>query len=97
MDEKFTTTLHAKNPPVKALLSVSGIASNSSVFVALAGYFKNYEGPFLMFVIGVARDYGFDGIDFDWEFLASPQDMSNLSHLLEELQVSLEMKHAALG
>ncbi|KAL3747887.1 hypothetical protein ACJRO7_016667 [Eucalyptus globulus] len=77
--KNFIATLHANNPPAKAHLSVGGIASNLSIFAALTVNFKNYWGAFPRSVIGVARDYNFDGIDSDWEFPTSPQNMSNLS------------------
>ncbi|KAK2633065.1 hypothetical protein EUGRSUZ_L00614 [Eucalyptus grandis] len=95
--KNFIATLHANNPPAKAHLSVGGIASNLSIFAALTVNFKNYWGAIPRSVIGVARVYNFDGIDSDWEFPTSPQNMSNLSHLLEELQISLEKEHIASG
>ncbi|KAF8036760.1 hypothetical protein BT93_C2465 [Corymbia citriodora subsp. variegata] len=85
--KNFTATLHAKNPPVKALLLVGSAASNLSVSATLPGNFKNYPGSFLRSGISAARDYKFDGIDFDWGFPASPQNMSNPSHLSKDLQL----------
>ncbi|XP_010042235.2 class V chitinase CHIT5a-like [Eucalyptus grandis] len=95
--KNFIATLHANNPPGKGPSVGRWYASNLSIFAALTVNFKNYRGAFPRSVIGVARDYNFDGIDSDWEFPTSPQNMSNLSHLLEELQISLEKEHIASG
>ncbi|KAK9130479.1 hypothetical protein Sjap_010966 [Stephania japonica] len=84
----FTTTLHKKKPWAKALLSIGGGASNSSAFAAIAAN-PSLRATFIASTINVARNYGFDGLDLDWEFPATQQDMSNLATLFAEWRTAV--------
>ncbi|XP_028799084.1 class V chitinase CHIT5a [Neltuma alba] len=79
----FISGLRNRNPPVKTLLSIGGGSSNSSAFAAMASTPQS-RSVFIKSTIQVARHYGFDGLDLDWEFPDTPQDMSNLALLFQE-------------
>ena len=85
----FTATLHAKNPLAKAFLSIGGGASSPYTFSKMAGDPDN-RAAFINSTIDVARKYGFDGLDLDWEFPTNPQDMSNLAILYSEWHAAVK-------
>ncbi|KAK9100368.1 hypothetical protein Scep_023798 [Stephania cephalantha] len=85
----FTTTLHKKKPWAKTLLSIGGGGSNSSAFAAIAAN-PSLRATFIASTINVARTYGFDGLDLDWEFPATQQDMSNLATLFVEWRTAVD-------
>lgn len=81
----FTSTIRSKNPPVKKLLAIGGWSACGKVFSEMAKE-EETRKSFINSCIRVAREYGFDGIDLDWEFPQDSQDMTNLGQLLEELE-----------
>ncbi|CAA2984369.1 acidic mammalian chitinase-like [Olea europaea subsp. europaea] len=89
----FTSTLHAKKPPVKTLFSIGG-ADEGPVFFGRMASSPSLRKNFVDSSIEVARKFGFDGIDLDWEFPQTPKDMENLAYLLDEwrLEVQKEAK-----
>ncbi|KAG8367543.1 hypothetical protein BUALT_Bualt16G0082800 [Buddleja alternifolia] len=92
----FTSTLHATNPPVKTLFSVGGATEGTVLFSRLAADSWS-RSNFIHSSIEVARKFGFDGVDLDWEFPQSSQDMVNLAFLLEEWRVEVEKEASATG
>ncbi|XVE97512.1 hypothetical protein REPUB_Repub03eG0025700 [Reevesia pubescens] len=79
----FTTTLHHKNPPAKTLFSIGGGGSDSLLFARMASEAKSRKA-FITSAIEVARKFGFDGMDLDWEFPQTPKDMQDLGLLFME-------------
>jgi chitinase len=79
----FTTTLHHKNPQVKALYSIGGGDIDPNPFAPMASAASSRR-TFIHATIEVARKYGFDGIDLDWEFPESSKEMDDFAHLLRE-------------
>ncbi|KAL1819712.1 hypothetical protein ACET3Z_014581 [Daucus carota] len=73
----FTATLHAKSPRPKVMLSIGG-ANTGTIFSDTVSSHKR-RSAFINSTIVVARKYGFDGLDLDWEFPNSILDMSNLA------------------
>ncbi|XP_061363894.1 class V chitinase CHIT5-like [Gastrolobium bilobum] len=85
---EFINGLRNRYPPVKTLLSIGGGSSNSTAFSIMASNKRNRE-IFINSTIHVAREYGFNGLDLDWEFPADEKDMSNLALLYEEWHKAL--------
>ncbi|CAK7338275.1 unnamed protein product [Dovyalis caffra] len=87
--KNFTTTLHQKNPPVKTLFSVGGGSSDPKLFARMASNVGS-RNIFINSAIEVARNYGFDGMDLDWEFPQNPKDMADLGQLFKEWRVAIQ-------
>nr|DAD45168.1 TPA_asm: hypothetical protein HUJ06_003398 [Nelumbo nucifera] len=90
----FTSTVHRKKPPSKALLSLGGGNASPTTFSNMATNASN-RATFIASTIQVARKYGFDGIDLDWEFPKDDQDMSNLAVLFREWRTAFEKEARA--
>lgn len=90
----FTATLHGKEPPPKALLSIGGGATGPTTYTQMVGTAAN-RAAFIDSTIDAARKYGFDGLDLDWEFPQSQEDMDNLGLLFEEWRAALVKDAAA--
>lgn len=87
----FTTTLHSKTPAAKAMLSIGGGSTNYTTFSEMVS--KNETRlAFIKSSIDTARKFGFDGLDLDWEFPNTTQDMSNLASLLQEWRQVIELE-----
>ena len=85
----FTTTLHQKNPPVKALYSLGGGGISPNPFGRMASTASTRQ-IFINATIDVARKYGFDGFDLDWELPESPKEMNDLAQLLKEWRYAIQ-------
>ncbi|KAK2993657.1 hypothetical protein RJ640_009472 [Escallonia rubra] len=92
----FTATLHAKNPSAKAFLSVGGAHARPDPFSNMEGNSDN-RAAFIKSSIDVARRYGFDGLDLDWESPNNQQDMSNLAVFFREWRTSDNKESLAYG
>lgn len=83
----FTTTLRHKTPPVKTLLSIGGGAGDNPelprIFARMVSN-PSSRSHFIDSAIEVARKFGFDGLDLDWEYPQSPKEMKDLGHLLKQ-------------
>ncbi|KAI8019017.1 Class V chitinase CHIT5a [Camellia lanceoleosa] len=64
----FTSTLHAKKSPMKTLFSIGGAGEDLSIFsnMVSSGHSRR---SFIESSIEVARKFGFNGIDLDWNQL----------------------------
>ncbi|XP_047948216.1 nod factor hydrolase protein 1-like [Salvia hispanica] len=92
----FTSTIHAANPPLITLFSVGGAAEGTAFFSRLASN-SSSRAAFIHSSIQVARKFGFDGVDLDWEFPETPTDMENLGYLLDEWRAEVQKEAAATG
>ena len=88
---EFISGLSNRHPPVKTLLSIGGGSSNATLFASMASTKQSREA-FINSTIQVARQYGFNGLDLDWEFPANEQDMSNLALLFKEWHQALVLE-----
>ncbi|KAI3687141.1 hypothetical protein L1987_80832 [Smallanthus sonchifolius] len=88
---EFANASSSWNPRSKTVLSIGGGGGG-----ALPGIFSQMasqpysRATFINSTIKVARDYGFDGVDLDWEFPSNESDMSNLGLLFNEWREALE-------
>ncbi|XP_059635438.1 nod factor hydrolase protein 1-like [Cornus florida] len=90
----FTSTLHAKNPPVKTLFSIGGGGEGPLIFSRMVSTPSSRKN-FIDSTIQVARKFGFDGIDLDWEFPKTTTDMEHLGHLLKEWRAEVRKEAKA--
>ncbi|XP_042491510.1 class V chitinase-like [Macadamia integrifolia] len=84
----FTSTVQQKNPSVKTLLSIGGGNSKASDFAAMASQASSRK-TFIDSSISIARSYGFQGLDLDWETPQNDLEMSNLGLLLDEWRIAV--------
>ncbi|KAF6171244.1 hypothetical protein GIB67_036912 [Kingdonia uniflora] len=92
----FVSTLRAKKPLVKTILSIGGAGNDPKVFSAIVNA-NSTRSTFIESAIEVARTYGFDGLDLDWEFPLNQQDMINLGILYKEWWKALKIEAKATG
>ncbi|XP_060171888.1 nod factor hydrolase protein 1-like [Lycium barbarum] len=85
----FTSTLRSKRPSVKTLFSVGGGGEGPARFSRMASTAAS-RLTFIKSSIEVARKYGFDGFDLDWEFPQNKKDMENLAILLDQWRVEVK-------
>lgn len=86
----FTSTVHAADPRIKTILSMGGGGGGSApIFAAMAAN-QTTRSVFISSAISTARSYGFDGIDLDWEFPNSTDEMLHLSSLFKEWRQAIE-------
>ncbi|KAJ4846783.1 hypothetical protein Tsubulata_014096 [Turnera subulata] len=94
--KNFTTTLHGRNPPAKTLFSIGGGGEGPLLFARIASH-KESRKIFITSAIEIARKYGFDGLDLDWEFPQNPKDMANLAKLFQEWRNAIEKEAKSTG
>lgn len=101
---KELNALKAKYPSLKTLISVGGW-DWSGRFSGMASTAAGRQ-TFASSVAAFLKQYGFDGVDLDWEFpvggglpanAASPADKTNFTLLLQTLRSTLDAQGAADG
>ncbi|KAM7513327.1 hypothetical protein LguiB_012202 [Lonicera macranthoides] len=86
---EFIDALRVSDPHVKTVLSIGGAGNDPIVFSKMVSNKKN-RAAFINSTIEVARQFGFDGVDLDWEFPTNALDMSNLGLLFKQWRQILE-------
>jgi chitinase len=82
--------LKEKHRNLKTLLSIGGYGEpTSAAFTALASSSKT-RAHFVEDAIAKIKEYGFDGIDIDWEYPSSSTDGVNFVKLLAELRAAMD-------
>ncbi|KAL1819715.1 hypothetical protein ACET3Z_014584 [Daucus carota] len=93
---QFTRTVQIKNPSVKTLLSIGGGASNDADFAKMASTSASRKS-FIDSSLKLARSNNFHGLDLDYEYPLSANDMVNLGTLLDEWRVAAVAEAQASG
>ncbi|VFQ77358.1 unnamed protein product [Cuscuta campestris] len=93
---RFTSTLRSKTPPAKTLFSVGGGGADPKAFARMASRAPSRKA-FVDSSIRVARAFGFDGIDLDWETPQSPGEMRDFGLLLADWRAAVEREASATG
>ncbi|XP_074559697.1 nod factor hydrolase protein 1-like [Curcuma longa] len=81
----FIAAAHGQSPGVKALISIGG---DPSIFADLADDPANRKA-FIVSTIGVAKKFGLDGFDLDWEFPNTKKEMDNFGLLVTDWRNSM--------
>jgi len=88
--ERFTG-LKAQNPELKALLAIGGWNEGSAKYSQMVSSSAS-RAKFTASVVDFLLQYGFDGLDFDWEYPANrggvPADKANFISMLSELKAA---------
>ncbi|XP_062078324.1 class V chitinase-like [Humulus lupulus] len=79
----FTSTVRRRNPSVKTLISIGGGAADKSVYAAMASDW-NRRQAFIHSSISLARSNNFLGLDLDWEYPSTPDQMTQFGYLVDE-------------
>eukprot|EP00250_Pteridium_aquilinum_P011651 c20216_g1_i1 orf=134-1243(-) len=92
----FTPTVRRSNPDVQTMLSIGGGGGSSlaSTFSSMAAS-STSRATFIRTSIALARKYGFDGLDLDWEYPSTAADMTNFGTLIEEWQAAVSAENPA--
>lgn len=75
--------LHRAHPPVKALISIGGANCDPSILGRMASDVRTRKA-FISSCIQVARKFGFDGMDLNWQFPKNKREMEDFGILLAE-------------
>ncbi|CAH9110484.1 unnamed protein product [Cuscuta europaea] len=85
---RFTSALRSKAKPAKTLFSVGGAGADANIFARMASSTSTRK-IFIDSSIHVARTFGFDGIDLDWQMPQNPKEMDDLGLLLADWRAAV--------
>ncbi|XP_022143207.1 oviduct-specific glycoprotein-like [Momordica charantia] len=80
---EFSKTVKQNNPELKTLLSIGGDDAKAERFAAMAASFF-HRAAFVRTTIAKAREGNFDGLDLQWLYPSSVEDMANFETLIIE-------------
>jgi len=88
-----TTDLKRRNPKLKVTLAIGGWNEGSPKYSKMAAD-PEKRRSFVKSVVKILRDYGFDGLDLDWEYPGKrgggPEDKENFVLLIKDLKKALK-------
>ncbi|XP_031386647.1 uncharacterized protein LOC116200094 isoform X3 [Punica granatum] len=84
----FTMSLSLKRPRVKTLISIGGGGDGPDLYSRMASS-SSTRKAFIDSSIALARKFGFDGLDLDWEFPQNPGQMEDFGLLLKEWRAAV--------
>ncbi|CAI7781366.1 unnamed protein product, partial [Closterium sp. NIES-53] len=92
---RFTAAIKAKNPAVKPVLSIGGGDAVSAPRFSYVSATKARRTKFINSAIALARKYGFQGIDVDWE---TPKGVpGRFSALIQDFRAAVDAEAARTG
>ncbi|CAG7942048.1 unnamed protein product [Penicillium salamii] len=97
------TDLKMKNPDLKVVIALGGWTHNDpgpyqKVFSDMASTAANRK-KFIQNILGFMTQYGFDGVDIDWEYPGAedrggiPEDGENFTLLLQDLKAAFDGRY----
>ncbi|KAK0579129.1 hypothetical protein LWI29_021523 [Acer saccharum] len=86
----FTETVKKKNPSVTTLLSVGKNAYDSTLSSMVSN--SSSRTSFIDSSIEEARHYGFQGLDFWWDFPTTSEDMDNIDLLFKQWRQAITVE-----
>ncbi|XP_057421913.1 class V chitinase CHIT5b-like [Lotus japonicus] len=92
----FTATMQAKTSPASTLISIGGAVSYNALFAFIASN-PAARAAFITSTINAARTFGFDGLDFDWEYPRNATEMNDLGSLLKDWRLAVNAESSATG
>ncbi|XP_052198384.1 class V chitinase-like, partial [Diospyros lotus] len=93
---QFTQTVKLKNPNVKTLLSIGGGNAKKADYASMASQ-ESSRKSFIDSSITLARKYGFQGLDLDWEYPETAAQTANLKLLFNEWRAAVAAEAQATG
>lgn len=92
----FTSTVQQKNPSVKTLMSIGGGSSRREDFASMASQASSRKA-FIDSSISIARTNSYSGIDLDWEYPDTADNMINFGTLLSEWRAAVAAEAQSSG
>jgi len=92
----FVAAAKNSNAAVVPLLSIGGATAPYATFGAMVNTSARRK-VFINSSIVLARQYGYEGLDLDWESPQTQQEMENLALLLEEWRAATALESQASG
>ena len=84
----FTSTVQQRNPSVTTLISIGGGEAIDSDYAAMASDW-NRRQAFIQSSIRLARDNNFHGLDLDWEYPTTTDQMTQFGYLVDEWRTAI--------
>lgn len=85
----FTDTVKEKNPSIKTLLSIGGLAQTYPILSLMASN-SSLRKSFIDSSIETARRYGFSGLDIFWIPRNNNSDMTNMGLLFDQWRAAVD-------
>ncbi|XP_031257253.1 class V chitinase-like [Pistacia vera] len=86
---EFTHTIKQNNPSVATMLSIH--INGDATYSTMVSTSSNRKS-FIDSSIKIARRYGFEGLDFSWQFPATSIDMFNMGILFKEWKAAIDLE-----
>ncbi|XP_059428530.1 class V chitinase-like [Corylus avellana] len=85
----FTNTVKQKNPSITTLLSIGGSSANHTVLSSMVSNASSRKS-FIDSSMKMARLYGFQGFDFNWDSANTSSNMAHMGILFQEWRAAVD-------